>query len=170
MRCVSLLCQCKLSKQGEDLALAATFCRQALGMLMLLLATAACAFCSAEVTVSYKSQYRLDDCAADQFYCSGGCYLVTCGTLAMLTTSAAPTILLSAEAKAALNSSLELIVMYATPVAFNLLPCPSTGRPYHQAHHCLLLSVMLHLSLSFSAQLSHSPPMKASWLPNHGDL
>ena len=119
-------------------------------------ATAACAFCSAKVTVSYQSQHHLNDCAADQFHCSGGCYPITCGMLAMLTTGAAPTILLSAQAKAALNSSLELIVTYATPVAFNLLPCPSTGRPYHQAHHCLLLSVMLHLSLSFAIH----PPCK----------
>ncbi len=88
--------------------------------------------------------------AADQYYCSGGCYPVTCGTLAVLKCGAAPTIMLSAEANDALDSSLELVLTYATSVAFNLLPCPSTGGPCHQAQHCLLLCVMLHLSLSIA--------------------
>ena len=45
----------------------------------------------------------------------------------MLKASKPPTILLSTEAKSVMGSSLELVLAYATPVAFNMLPCPSTG-------------------------------------------
>jgi len=67
----------------------------------------------------------------------------------MLESGAAPTVLLSAEAKDALDSSLELVLIYATPVAFNLLPCPSTGRPCHQPQH--LSSSVFHAA----SQLEH---------------
>jgi hypothetical protein len=128
-------------------------------------ATAACHLCIAKVTVSYQTQYPLNDGAADEYYCNGGCYPVTCGTLAMLS-GADPTILLSAEAKDALDSSLDMVLTYATPVAFNLLPCPSTGRPCHQAQH--LSSPVCHAASYL--EHCHSTPLKASWLPNHCDL
>ena len=66
---------------------------------------------------------------AGQYYCSGSCYPVSCRSLALLKASKPPTIQLSTEAKSVLGSSLELVLAYATPVAFNLLPCPSTGTP-----------------------------------------
>ena len=67
--------------------------------------------------------------AAGQYYCNGSCYPITCQALEVLKTSHAPEILLSTEAKSVLSSSLTLVSAYATPVAFNLLPCPSTGMP-----------------------------------------
>ena len=65
--------------------------------------------------------------AAGQYYCSGSCYPINCQALAMLKASKPPMISLSTEAKGVLRSSLTLVLAYATPVAFNLLPCPSTG-------------------------------------------
>lgn len=64
-----------------------------------------------------------------QYYFSGTCYPISCQALAVLKASKPPTILLSTEAQSVLRSSLELVLAYATPVAFNLLPCPSTGTP-----------------------------------------
>ena len=66
---------------------------------------------------------------AGQYYCSGSCYPISCQALAVLNASKPPLILLSTEAKSVLRSSLELVLAYATPVGFNLLPCPSTGTP-----------------------------------------
>lgn len=66
---------------------------------------------------------------AGQYYCSGTCYPISCPALAVLKASKPPTIVLSTQAKSVLRSSLEVVLAYATPVAFNLLPCPSTGTP-----------------------------------------
>ena len=70
--------------------------------------------------------------AAGQYYCGGGCYPVTCEALAVLRTSDPPELLLSAQAKGVLSSSVDLVLAYATPVAFQLLPCASTGIPMHE--------------------------------------
>ena len=64
---------------------------------------------------------------AGQYYCSGSCYQVSCATLALLKAQGAPALQLSAQAKAVLATSHALVLAYATPVAFSLLPCASLG-------------------------------------------
>lgn len=66
---------------------------------------------------------------AGEYYCSGSCYPVSCQALAALKASKPPAIRLTTQAQSVLGSSLKLVSAYATPVAFNLLPCPSTGIP-----------------------------------------
>jgi len=71
-------------------------------------------------------------CNTGEYYCSGSCYQITCATLALLKASTAPSILLSTEAKTVVNSSHALVLTYADPVAFNLLPCASSGTHKNQ--------------------------------------
>ena len=85
---------------------------------------------SAVIAPTRDNQDKSDHAfAAGQYYCNGSCYPITCQALAVLKASRAPEILLSTEAKGVLSSSLNLVSAYATPVAFNFLPCPSTGMP-----------------------------------------
>ena len=74
--------------------------------------------------------------APGEYYCSGSCYQVSCATLALLKASGAPSVLLSTEAKTVVNSSYDLVLTYATPVAFNLLPCSSSGEPVQRLEVC----------------------------------
>ena len=79
------------------------------------------------MAASHVASHIASRIAAGQYYCSGSCYSIGCAALAVLRRSNAPAIVLSTAAKGELGSSLELDLAYATPVGFNLLPCPSTG-------------------------------------------
>ena len=74
-----------------------------------------------------KAQPVFETASAGQCYCSGSCYQVRCATVAMLDSAFKPTIALSSEAQTLVLLPGTFVLAHGVPLAFNLLPCKSSG-------------------------------------------